>query len=127
MRHKVGLGISLVFIDQLIVSWVQVFHYTWINMSHQPFFWLPGKEWIALGLLLLLALITKKLTYPLILMIAGFCSNLISLLRFSQVLDYIHLFFWYTNTADLIVVAGCIWLGFDLLFGRSSHFLNQSG
>lgn len=115
-----------VFFDQLIKWWMMKYHPSLILANRGVIFgWIENSSLsyslLVIGFIVLIWLIVKRdrstLTlYSLLLLSAGALSNLIDRLFRGYIIDYINPHLWFRfNLADLLIVAGVVLYGYELL------------
>jgi lipoprotein signal peptidase len=111
-RAGVLVMIAVASADQLLVTfWGRSLA---AQLNGYPERWLPwagvGSWVLALGICIIVALYQRPWALPLGLIAAGALSNTLSFFRYGSVIDFIPFWLWYTNTADIVVMIGGIWL-----------------
>jgi hypothetical protein len=128
--RAVKLALAGLLLDQAaslaLVRWMPeaVHSHPYFPWGQPPYNWLGG-----LACLLLLVVVSRPSRYylqALPFLAAGLISNGLTYLWHGYYVDYLPTGLSYTNTADLIILAGCTWLLVGLLPSSSWRWRQRS-
>jgi lipoprotein signal peptidase len=110
------LAVGLLVLDQLLATYIYELH---AQRGGLPLVSLLDKTFFATLCLALLYVLSHKPAGAFLLMATGLVSNVITVTRFGQVIDYLPLgHHVYTNGADLMISVGATWLVLSMFATR---------